>query len=86
MPRLRNFLVTLNLGVSFIIWLPAWVKMLRTESSHDYALPSFFLILFLQASNLFIATTDKSRRLMLYFGVNFLLVAWTMGLIWWYQR
>ena len=84
--KLPKYLTKFNSAISLIVWLPAWLKIVRTGSANDYALTSLAIILWLQATNLLIAILDKSKNLKFYLLVNTSTVAFTFGMVWWYQH
>jgi hypothetical protein len=82
---LKAALVTLNIALGFVVWLPAWLKIYRTQRASDYSLMSFGIVLTMQFISLTLAVMDGSRALTLYFLVNGAIVAFTTWLIWKYR-
>ena len=81
-----RLLTTLNICVSFVVWTPAWVKIVRTRSSKDYSMLSLGMILFLQVSNLAIAISEHAKSVGLYMAVNTAIVLATCVLVQHFQR
>ena len=81
-----RLLTSINVTVSFFVWLPSWLKILRTRSARDYSMWSLLIILWLQVSNLAIAIIGHAAGLRLYLAVNTAMVAVTCALAWKYRR
>lgn len=79
-------LTSINVAVSFFVWLPSWLKILRTRSARDYSMWSLLIILWLQVSNLAIAIVCRAPGLRLYLAVNTAMVALTCALVWRFRK
>ena len=83
---LIRILTTLNICISFAVWIPAWVKIARTRSAKDYSVLSLLLVLFLQLSNLTIALSEHAKNVSVYMTVNALIVLATCMVVGYFQR
>jgi len=83
---LAEALIGLNIALGCVIWLPAWKKALKTRSTRDYSVPSFCMILLSQGVSLCVAILTGAWHLAVYFAVNGIIVAATLGLILRFRR
>ena len=83
---LIRILTTLNICVSFVVWMPAWAKIARTRCSKDYSMLSLLMILFLQLSNLTIAVSEHAKNVSVYMSVNTLIVLATCIVVRYFQQ
>ena len=83
---LIRILTTLNICVSFVVWMPAWLKIARTRCSKDYSMLSLLMILFLQVSNLTIALSEHAKNVSVYMATNTLIVLATCIVVRHFQR
>lgn len=81
-----RLLTAANIAVSFVVWVPAWIKILRTRSARDYSMPTMLMIQFLQFSSLAVAVLEHATALVVYLAVNSIIVLATCALIWRFRK
>jgi hypothetical protein len=82
---LRRILTASNLAISFVIWIPTILRVIARHSSGDISVLTLLLVLWLQIASALIAYLDRSKSLLLYFGINALNVCIALGTVLFYR-